>query len=63
MESTQWSGFLKESNRGSANGCRGVSSRGMHSDKCPSDKCVFLLARMDCNDNNDSGVCDRIKLF
>ena len=63
MEELKWNRLSQKPSRRGADGNRGVLSRGMHSDKCPSGYGVFLLARMDCNDNNDSGVRDRLKLF
>lgn len=63
MESAQWNGFLKKCLWGSANGCGSISCRRVHRNKCPSGYGVFLLARVDRNDSDDCGVCDRLKLF
>lgn len=63
MEESKWSGFHKKSCRRGANGGWSVLGRGMHSDKCTSGKCVFFLARVDCDGSDDCGVCDRLKLF
>lgn len=63
MEELKWSRIPQKPSRRGADGDRSVLGRGLHSDKCTSSKCVFLLARVDCNGGDDCGVRGGFKLF
>lgn len=63
MEELKWNRLSQKPSRRGTDGNRGILGGGLHSDKCPSGKCVFLLARVDCNDSDDCGVCGGFKLY